>query len=268
MLIGLGSYIFRYAVGTKTFQHENQLSPLQVVEKASEFGAEVLQFADNLPLDDLSSKDLKELKIRANNLNIRLEAGMAGLTKDRLLKNLDIAKQLKTELLRVATHHDEIEPSIDEIVTILEDVLPEFESSGISIAIENHFTIPSKDLVTIIERVDSPLVGICLDTGNNIAQMEWPHETTEILAPYVISLHLKDFYLSMEPNGLGVNVRGRTLRENDDYVKFHIDTVKKYRDDFNIILEQWMPAENTVKETLAKEEAWIKENIRISRQYL
>lgn len=268
MLIGLGSYIFRYAIGNKNYRHQFMLTPMDVVNKSAELGAQVLQFADNLPLNHLRTYELKQLKERADQLQIKLEAGMAGLTIDRLLENLRIAQTLETDLLRVATHYQEISPSQDEIIEILHDVLPEFKAAGISIAIENHFTIASKDLVTIIEKIDSPLVGVCLDTANSIAQQEWPRETTEILAPYARSLHLKDFTLRMQSDGLGVDVRGKPLEVNDPDIAFHIKTVKTHAPGANIILEQWMPAEETVEETLQKEENWISQNIQNVKSYV
>lgn len=267
MLLGFGSYIFRYAIGNKNFQHDAMLTPIEVLEKSSELGAEVLQFADNCPLDNLSKEELDNLKKRSEELNVKLEAGMAGLTKERLIKNLEIAKHLNTNLLRVATHYNNIEPSNEEIIKIIKEVLPKFQEAGVSIAIENHFTITSIELVNIINEIGNPLVGVCLDTGNSIAQKEWPRETTELLAPYCLSLHLKDFKLSMEPDGLGVDIRGKILSVDSEDIFFHIDTVKKYTTNFNVILEQWMEAEETARETLEKEEAWIKQNLINAKSY-
>ncbi|MGE3822524.1 MAG: sugar phosphate isomerase/epimerase family protein, partial [Isosphaeraceae bacterium] len=54
----------------------------------------------------------------------------------------------------------------------LELALPVVEAHTIRMAIENHKDLQSPDLVELIRRLDSPWVGVCLDTGNNLALLE------------------------------------------------------------------------------------------------
>jgi sugar phosphate isomerase/epimerase len=83
---------------------------------------------------------------------------------------------------------------------------------GLRLAVENHKDWLARDLVAIIKRIGNPHVGICLDTGNNIALLEDPHEVVETLAPLAFTTHLKDmavqeyargFLLSEVPLGQG-----------------------------------------------------------------
>jgi len=69
---------------------------------------------------------------------------------------------------------------------------PVAERHGIKLAVENHKDLESKPLVELIKAIDSPHVGICVDTGNSLALLEPPLETVETLAPYAFSCHLKD----------------------------------------------------------------------------
>jgi len=110
------------------------------------------------------------------------------------------------------------------------DTLPrmraEFNRHKLPIGIENHKDWLAPELVTLLKSIDSPFVGACVDFGNNIALLEDPDETMELLTPYAVTTHLKDmairrtelgFELSEVPLGHGflpleryVNALGRT----------------------------------------------------------
>jgi sugar phosphate isomerase/epimerase len=66
------------------------------------------------------------------------------------------------------------------------------ERQDLKLAVENHKDLESKALVELIKVVDSPNVGVCVDTGNNLALLEPPLETVEVLAPLAFSSHVKD----------------------------------------------------------------------------
>jgi sugar phosphate isomerase/epimerase len=89
---------------------------------------------------------------------------------------------------------------------------PVVEKHEIRMAVENHKDLLAPDLLDLIVKLDSPLVGICIDTGNNIALLEAPEETVRLLAPRVFTTHIKDmgveeytdgFLLAEVPLGTG-----------------------------------------------------------------
>jgi sugar phosphate isomerase/epimerase len=89
---------------------------------------------------------------------------------------------------------------------------PVVERQGIRLAIENHKDWRVPDLLDVLKRIDSPQIGVCLDTGNSIALLEEPHEVVEAYAPYTFTTHFKDmavaeyedgFLLSEVPLGTG-----------------------------------------------------------------
>jgi 3-oxoisoapionate decarboxylase len=89
---------------------------------------------------------------------------------------------------------------------------PVVEKAEVRMAVENHKDLQAPDLVELIKKQDSPLVGICLDTGNNLALLEAPQETVELLAPQTFTTHIKDmgveeyadgFLLAEVPLGTG-----------------------------------------------------------------
>jgi sugar phosphate isomerase/epimerase len=69
---------------------------------------------------------------------------------------------------------------------------PVVEKHELRLAVENHKDLRAPELVEVIRKLDSPFVGVCIDTGNNIALLETPKKTVELLAPLVFSTHVKD----------------------------------------------------------------------------
>lgn len=89
---------------------------------------------------------------------------------------------------------------------------PVVERHELRMAVENHKDLQAPDLLALVKKQDSPLVGVCLDTGNNVALLEQPQETAELLAPVTFTTHVKDmgveeyadgFLLAEVPLGAG-----------------------------------------------------------------
>ena len=102
---------------------------------------------------------------------------------------------------------------------------PEFNRYRLQIGIENHKDWLATELVALLRDIDSPNVGACVDFGNNLALLEDPDETIDVLAPHAVTTHLKDmavrrtesgFELSEVPLGQGLLPLARyvaTLRQ-------------------------------------------------------
>lgn len=72
---------------------------------------------------------------------------------------------------------------------------------GLVLAVENHKDWRTEELIDLMRRLDSEAVGVCLDTGNNIALLENPLETVRALAPFARTTHLKDMALREYEDG-------------------------------------------------------------------
>lgn len=95
----------------------------------------------------------------------------------------------------------------------LELAEPVLARTRIRLAVENHKDHTVGELLALMGSISSEWIGVLVDTGNNIALLEDPHETIDRLAPFVASVHLKDmavspceegFRLSEVPLGSGV----------------------------------------------------------------
>lgn len=62
----------------------------------------------------------------------------------------------------------------------------------IRLAIENHKDWLIPDMLSILERISSEYVGVCVDTGNSFALLEDPMAVVQSYAPWAFAVHLKD----------------------------------------------------------------------------
>jgi len=138
------------------------------------------------------------------------------------------------------------------------------EKNEIRMAVENHKDLQAQELLDLIKKLDSPFVGVCLDTGNNIALLEKSQETVEILAPHVFTTHLKDmgveeyaegFLLAEVPLGAGFldleNIVA-TLRRGRPNLRLNLEMIT--RDPLKIpclTSKYWVTLENIPGERLA-----------------
>jgi sugar phosphate isomerase/epimerase len=78
------------------------------------------------------------------------------------------------------------------LVPLLREALAHARDHGVVLAIENHIDLLADELVDLVETLDSPWLGVCLDTANNLRMLEDPGVAIEKLAPYARATHVKD----------------------------------------------------------------------------
>ena len=76
---------------------------------------------------------------------------------------------------------------------MVREVLPAFEDANVCLALENYERYTSRELAALVREIGSPCLGVCLDTVNSLGAMETPAMLVPELAPFVRSLHVKDF---------------------------------------------------------------------------
>jgi sugar phosphate isomerase/epimerase len=75
---------------------------------------------------------------------------------------------------------------------MLRRLLPAAEDHGVVLALENHIDLTADEMVDLMRSLDSPWLGVCLDTGNNLRLHEDPVAVAEKLAPLARATHVKD----------------------------------------------------------------------------
>ena len=116
---------------------------------------------------------------------------------------------------------------------------PVVEKHKVRMAVENHKDLQAPELVELIKKLGSPFVGVCIDTGNNIALLEMPQKTVELLAPHVFTTHIKDmgveeyadgFLLAEVPLGTGFLDLAKviaTLRRARPEVRLNLEMITR-----------------------------------------
>lgn len=80
--------------------------------------------------------------------------------------------------------------------------LPIVEKYKMPLGIENHKDWLVDQQVALMKQYSSEYLGVCLDTGNNMALLDDPMETVEKLAPFTFNVHFKDMAVEEYSKGL------------------------------------------------------------------
>lgn len=75
------------------------------------------------------------------------------------------------------------------------------ERVGIRLALENHKDWTAQEFSVLLKEFDSPWLGVCLDTGNNLSLLDDPAELVDTLLPYAVSTHIKDMAVQPYEDG-------------------------------------------------------------------
>ncbi|MEY3773939.1 MAG: hypothetical protein RLZZ129_719 [Verrucomicrobiota bacterium] len=112
-------------------------------------------------------------------------------------RQLELAAAIGADVLRtVIGFHETIHATIEQTRTAMETVLPLARRLGVRIAIENHEDVTAAELRQLMDALDDPFIGACLDTGNDLVVYGDPLTAARALAPRAFTTHLKDHRLA------------------------------------------------------------------------
>ena len=135
---GISSYTYTWAIGVPGKEPKKPMTIFQLIDKAVEFGVQVVQVADNLPLDQFSKTDLLKIKDYAADLQIKIEVGSKKMTGENLERYIEIAAFFESPIVRFVIDGDGFQPQLEEIRQIIKSAVPLLEQNKIVLAIENH----------------------------------------------------------------------------------------------------------------------------------
>ena len=258
MRLGFSSFTIPWAIGGIEAEHPVSMSAVELLERAHDLKADVLQIADNLPIGGLEEVELFKLKAQADSYGISIEIGTRGIKSENLANFLRIAQLLDSPILRVVIDSKGHEPTIPEIVKLLKPFEAKFKEAKIKLAIENHDRLTCAEFNKIIDQVGSDWVGICLDTVNSLGAVEAPNTVIPALAPRAINVHMKDFEIVRTNGQMGFTVRGTALGEGRLDVAEVIAAVGGTKRDITAVIELWTPRQDSYEATVALENEWAK----------
>jgi 3-oxoisoapionate decarboxylase len=268
MKAGLSSYTYTWAVGVPGSVPVKPLTIYDLIDKAAENEIDLIQVADNLPLENLACSEIELICRYASDKGISLEMGGRGLMAEHTIKCLNTAEKMGSPILRMVIDSPGFEPSVNEIISIIRDLSLEFRSRRIKLAIENHDRLKAREFREIIEAVGIETAGICLDTVNSIGAGEGFEQVCSLLLPCTINLHVKDYQISRLIHKMGFNVEGRPAGKGMLDIRWLIDNLSIYGICRSAILELWTPPLPHIEETIAKENDWAAESLKYLKSLL
>ena len=248
MLLGITSYTYRWAVSG------GHLDAYGLLERVAAHGLNLLQYLDNLPLAGWRDADLRALGAAASGRGIALQAGMSGLDPTLLRRQIEVARLVGAEQLRVT-----VVEGVEAAERTIASALPALREAGVTLAIENHSDATSDELVELIRRVADPRVAICLDFLNSIALLEGPGETVGKLASNAVSVHLKDAVVRKASQAW--RVEGRALGDGQVDLAGLLRVVWATGSRPPLLFETWQERAADEAATLAAEEEWIARSV-------
>lgn len=103
----------------------------------------------------------------------------------------------------------EIFTSLDEWQHFVQDsrakiarAIPILEKYRVPLGVENHKDWTVDEFCGLMKEYGSEYLGVCLDTGNNLALLDNDMEVVQRLAPHAINTHLKDMGLAEYRDGI------------------------------------------------------------------
>ena len=191
--LGLFSYSYHLAFGKHDVFQPKDHPPMDLfrfMDRAVELGLDGIQI-DPMHLERTDPDYLAQIVAYAGQRNLYIEYGTTGIEAGHLLEQLRIAHELGSPILRTYIGFNprevaDVQQEVTYALAQLEQVKPRAEEYRIKIAIENRCDLKTDELLDLVQRANSPFIGVCVDLGNFMIHLETPTESVKRLAP----LHL------------------------------------------------------------------------------
>lgn len=271
MRLGISTWSVPWSIGVRGYpQPTSPLDAAGLLQKAVQAGVSVVQIADNLPLSQLSSSELDRLRDMALSHGLALEVGTRGTGPDQLRRYIALAHRLGARIVRTVLSGSMCGP--EELAAAengIRQVFGDLDRGQVRLALENNEAFGAAEFAILMNRLASPLVGICLDTANSLGRPELLDTVVEHLAPHTIMLHAKDYDIRRVDHRMGFSIVGRPAGEGRvDFDQLLAALRDRGRDDISVIVEHWPPFEKDISTTVDIEEEWLHKSVQFLRSKL
>jgi 3-oxoisoapionate decarboxylase len=255
MKLGIDSYTTR----------NSGLDPVGVLGLAAELGLAGVLF-ELSPFSSFRDDDLAKIRAFAEEKRLYLEFGMGSILhwhpmaeKGRqllgdagyemrvsdarvVIDHLQVAQKLGSPILRCVAGNlltrdqgYDMVMVADDVVVILREACRAAEDMGIKIAMENHADFTVRELASIHARVNSPAFGFTIDCANLAFDLDNPLRLAEIMAPYALTTHFKNYRIVRTPEGLALQNGG--LGEGEIDLPAIAEILARYNPQVNLNIE-------------------------------
>ena len=208
-----------------------QLSTFQLFDLLVDLDLEGVHLDDGV-LEHLDAGFLQEVGTAASEAELYLEYNFSmdrggfgiGLQHD-LKAAIQTAGHLGADIVKVgmdlrrprpaaaSRFHPEVIEQMEKVADLLTAAVPMAADIGIRLAVENHCDSFSEEILWLLDRVDSPVVGACIDTVNGLHVTEDPMAAIERLTPRAFTNHFRDDRIEFQR--WGFKLVGTAVGEGD-----------------------------------------------------
>lgn len=261
-----------------------EFSLIELMNRSTEWGLQGL----HLTGCDLESKDersLEVIKAAAEERNLYLEYNFSlneefdPRLNDTIKDGVLMASKLGAENAKVSLDikrprplygscfHPLVMRQLADIYDQIMDGLGDLENTGVKLALENHTETYADEIIWLIEKINHPLVGACVDTVNSLAVLESPLDAVEKLAPYAFVNHFCDHKLDRDQ--YGIRFHGVALGDGDIDCLRVLNTIKKTSPTDRITFEiEWDMADDLLEVAQQKQMEACLKSIKYAREVL
>ena len=257
-----------------------------LMDKAVEWGLDGL----HVTAVDLGSKDpehLAKIKKAAEEHNLYMEYNCSldeefdkrlnetfesackvaqGFGADLVKFSLDIRRP---KPLYGSQFHPQVMRQLCDVVDGIKKALPLYKEAGIKLCVENHTETFADEIVWVVEQVNDPQVGVCVDNINSMSVLESPEYSDNRLEPYAFCCHFCDNVLIRDHRG--AHFIGVALGQGDIDCRKTLGALKEYApadfDRINFEVE-WAIGDDDLETAQAKEMQACIDSIKYLREEL
>ncbi|UCH22893.1 MAG: sugar phosphate isomerase/epimerase [Deltaproteobacteria bacterium] len=261
------------------------MSTFGLFDEAVRLGLEGLHLDDGV-LESLDEAYLKEVCAAARErglyleYNFSMDLGGMGIGIQHVLDEaIATAQALGADIVKVSMDlkrprpvsasrfHPDVMAQMNAFASRLKASAPAASAAGVRIAVENHCDSFSEEILWLLDLVDSPVVGACVDTVNALMVMEDPMKAIENLAPRALTNHFRDDRIEFQR--YGCKLKGTALGEGDIDMKraYEIIRTKSAMRRINIETEMEIPLDS-MEVALRMEKETVERSIRYCREVL
>ena len=136
--------------------------------------------------------------------------------------------------------HPDVMKELKAVANLLTAAIPQAADCGVRLAVENHCDSFSEEIIWLLDRVDSPSVGACIDTVNALHVTEDPMTAIRNLAPRAFTNHFRDDRIEFQR--WGFKLVGTAVGEGDIDMRAAYALFRDHSDMERINIETELPA--------------------------
>ncbi|MDC7288178.1 sugar phosphate isomerase/epimerase [Blautia schinkii] len=191
----------------------------ELMERAEKWELDGLQVT-KVDLGDTKPSHLEKIKNAAEKHGLFLEfnssfdAGSDSRVNCTVEEALQIGKAIGADLVKFSLdvkrpkklYGSCMDPAVmaqlAEKYLLFKSAIPLIEEFNMKIAIENHTDTFADEILWLVDKLNHPLIGTCVDTANPLQVMENPSYAMEKLLPRAYCCHFSDDLIVVDPLGV------------------------------------------------------------------